>query len=99
MAPDLFTTTTTTTCSNWDITPTDTGTSNYAWTNAAGDDSYTISIVSKPTEHEIKKQLKKMMDKLCMDGWVHHMVIYHQPKLPDISLRGTRLDGRGWANK
>jgi len=103
MAPNLFDQTNTcsprvrytvsTTSSNWDNTPT-----NYTGTCDSWGDHYTVSIVSKPTEAQIKKQIKKMMDRWCIDSWTQHVFYRPAPKLQPISLRGVRLDGRGWAN-
>lgn len=104
MAPNLFDQTTlytprvrysiSTTSSAYDNTPT-----NYTGTYDTGAyDSYTVCIVSKPTEAEIKKRIKKMMDRWCIDSWTQHVFYKPVPKLQPISLRGVRLDGRGWAN-
>jgi len=102
MAPNAFDQTTTcsprvryttsTTSSNWDNTPT-----NYTGTYDSGS-NYTVSIVDRPTEQQIKKIIKRMMDDMCKAGWSHYQTFYPQPKLQPISLRGVRLDGRGWAN-
>jgi len=103
MAPNAFDQTTSTcsprvryttsaTSSNWDNTPT-----NYTGTYDSGS-NYTVSIVDRPTEQQIKKIIKRMMDEMCKAGWSHYQAFYPQPKLQPISLRGVRLDGRGWAN-
>jgi len=87
--------TTSTTSSGWDNSPTNCSGTSAGWDN---DDYYYVSVVSREDEAKIKKLIKKMMDEMCKAGWSHHQAFYPQPKLQPISLRGVRLDGRGWAN-
>lgn len=65
------------------------------------DTSYTVSLVypSREIEINVKKLLKKMADTLCKEGWIHHKPYYLEPVSTSISLRGVRLEGRGWGNK
>jgi hypothetical protein len=60
--------------------------------------TYTTSVTTCRTEEEIKKLMKRMMDRWCIDSWNNYIPYYAQPKLQPINLRGVRLDGRGWAN-
>ena len=89
MAPNLLESTTTCSYDTYTLT-----------TSASGENYIYYSITSRyEDEIKIKKLLKKMKDEMCKEGWIHHMTFYHVMQPKSISLRGVRLDGRGWANK
>lgn len=94
-----YTSTTATTGSTWaDINITQT-----IDTNSSFDFPivYTVDVNRKDyveLEIQLKKSLKKLMDKMSKEGWIEHADHYVTPKLPSIKLRAVRLDGRGWAS-
>lgn len=60
--------------------------------------SYRNNIDYRELEIQLKKSLKKLMDKMSKEGWIEHIDHYITPKLPSMKLRAVRLDGRGWAS-
>lgn len=101
MAPNLLDQTPTSTCNGYAVSTTarsDNYPTNYTGTSTGWDNDYYISIIDRPTEVQIQKIFKRMMDDMCKGGWIKKFPYYPQPKLQPISLRGVRLDGRGWAN-
>jgi len=80
------------TTTGWETNSTQYTTSGWDNTN------YVVTITTREDDVKIKKLLKKMKDEMCKMGWLYYSPNYSQPKLQPISLRGVRLDGRGWAN-
>ena len=101
MAPNSLDQTQLSTCRGYTVSTT--ARTSYGPTNDSGtsvwwENEYYVSIVDKPTEAQIQKLFKRMMDDMCKGGWIKKVPYYSQPKLQPINLRGVRLDGRGWAN-
>jgi len=83
----------TSTCIDYNLTS--------SWTiTSSNDTSYSYSNVYPVVSYkiDIKKALKRLIDTMSKEGWIEHEDHYLVPKVIPISLRGVRLDGRGWAN-
>lgn len=60
--------------------------------------SISYTVITRLSKEELKKQLKRIMDKWCIDSWTQTITLPSSPKLPPKSFRGIRLEGRGWAS-